>query len=53
MGEELTRESVSDRGLDLLRWDPLAVAYVDALPEGLSAIYCYYDPTERVDTAEL
>lgn len=24
----------------------IAVAYVDALPEGLSAIYCYYDPTE-------
>jgi arginyl-tRNA--protein-N-Asp/Glu arginylyltransferase len=25
----------------------IAVAYVDALPEGLSAIYCCYDPTER------
>jgi arginine-tRNA-protein transferase len=25
----------------------IAVAYVDALPEGLSAIYCYYDPAER------
>ena len=25
----------------------VAVAYVDALPGGLSAIYCYYDPTER------
>ena len=25
----------------------IAVAYVDALPGGLSAIYCYYDPTER------
>jgi leucyl-tRNA---protein transferase len=25
----------------------VAVAYVDALPQGLSAIYCYYDPTER------
>ena len=25
----------------------IAVAYVDALPEALSAIYCYYDPTER------
>jgi leucyl-tRNA---protein transferase len=25
----------------------VAVAYVDALAEGLSAIYCYYDPTER------
>jgi leucyl-tRNA---protein transferase len=25
----------------------IAVAYVDALPEGLSAIYCYYDPTEK------
>ncbi len=24
----------------------IAVAYVDALPEALSAIYCYYDPTE-------
>jgi arginyl-tRNA--protein-N-Asp/Glu arginylyltransferase len=24
----------------------LAVVYVDALPEALSAIYCYYDPTE-------
>ncbi len=24
----------------------IAVAYVDALPEGLSAIYCYHDPTE-------
>ena len=24
----------------------IAVAYVDALPEGLSAIHCYYDPTE-------
>ncbi len=24
----------------------VAVAYVDALPEALSAIYCYYDPTE-------
>jgi Putative arginyl-tRNA:protein arginylyltransferase len=22
----------------------IAVAYVDALPEALSAIYCYYDP---------
>jgi arginine-tRNA-protein transferase len=25
----------------------IAVAYVDALPEALSAIYCYYDPAER------
>ena len=25
----------------------IAVAYVDSLPEALSAIYCYYDPTER------
>jgi leucyl-tRNA---protein transferase len=25
----------------------IAVGYVDALPEALSAIYCYYDPTER------
>ena len=25
----------------------IAVAYVDVLPEGLSAIYCYYDPAER------
>jgi leucyl-tRNA---protein transferase len=25
----------------------VAVAYVDALPEALSAIYCYYDPRER------
>jgi len=25
----------------------ITVAYVDALPEALSAIYCYYDPTER------
>ena len=25
----------------------IGVAYADALPEGLSAIYCYYDPTER------
>ena len=25
----------------------IAVAYVDALPEALSAIYCYYDPMER------
>jgi arginine-tRNA-protein transferase len=25
----------------------IAVGYVDAHPEGLSAIYCYYDPTER------
>ena len=25
----------------------IAVAYVDALPEALSAIYCDYDPTER------
>ena len=25
----------------------IAVAYVDALPEALSAIYCYYDPTDR------
>jgi leucyl-tRNA---protein transferase len=25
----------------------VAVAYVDALPGALSAIYCYYDPTER------
>ena len=25
----------------------IAVAYVDALPEGLSAIYGYYDPAER------
>jgi leucyl-tRNA---protein transferase len=25
----------------------IAVAYVDALPEALSAIYCYYDPNER------
>jgi leucyl-tRNA---protein transferase len=25
----------------------VAVAYVDALPAALSAIYCYYDPTER------
>jgi arginine-tRNA-protein transferase len=25
----------------------VAVAYVDALPEALSAIYCYYDPAER------
>jgi leucyl-tRNA---protein transferase len=25
----------------------IAVAYVDALPEALSAIYCYYDPGER------
>lgn len=24
----------------------IAVAYVDALPEALSAIYCYYDPAE-------
>ena len=24
----------------------IAVAYVDALPVALSAIYCYYDPTE-------
>ena len=24
----------------------IAVAYVDALPEALSAIYCYHDPTE-------
>lgn len=24
----------------------IAVAYVDTLPEALSAIYCYYDPTE-------
>jgi arginine-tRNA-protein transferase len=24
----------------------IAVAYVDALPQALSAIYCYYDPTE-------
>ena len=24
----------------------IAVAYVDALPEALAAIYCYYDPTE-------
>ena len=26
----------------------IAVAYVDALPEALSAIYCYHDPTEGV-----
>ena len=25
----------------------VAVAYVDALPEALSAIYCYHDPTEK------
>ena len=25
----------------------VAVAYVDALPEALSAIYCYHDPDER------
>lgn len=25
----------------------IAVAYVDVLPDALSAIYCYYDPTER------
>jgi leucyl-tRNA---protein transferase len=25
----------------------IAVGYVDALPEALSAIYCYYDPAER------
>ena len=25
----------------------VAIGYVDALPEGLSAIYFYYDPTER------
>jgi arginine-tRNA-protein transferase len=25
----------------------VAVAYVDALPEALSAIYCYHDPAER------
>jgi arginine-tRNA-protein transferase len=25
----------------------IAVAYVDALPAALSAIYCYYDPTEK------
>jgi arginine-tRNA-protein transferase len=25
----------------------IAVAYVDALPEALSAIYCYHDPAER------
>ena len=25
----------------------IAVAYVDALPGALSAIYCYYDPNER------
>ena len=25
----------------------IAVAYVDALSEALSAIYCYYDPAER------
>ena len=24
----------------------IAVAYVDALPEALSAIYCYHDPAE-------
>ena len=24
----------------------IAVAYVDAWPQALSAIYCYYDPTE-------
>jgi arginine-tRNA-protein transferase len=33
--------------MDLLHWEPAPrVAYVDALPEALSAIYCYYDPTE-------
>ena len=25
----------------------IAVSYVDALPAGLSAIYCYYDPNEK------
>ena len=25
----------------------IAVAYVDVLPEAVSAIYCYYDPTEK------
>jgi arginine-tRNA-protein transferase len=25
----------------------IAVAYVDALAEALSAIYCYYDPAEK------
>src|SRR5262245_21950065 len=47
------RESFVDNPFPVQEWcyrlhgRLVAVGYVDDLPDGLSAIYCYYDPDER------